>query len=141
MNDYLDAVFARRRLSMFLLAVFAGVATFLAAVGIYGLMSFAVTQRSHEIGIRMALGAEPRDVLRLILRDGMRLTVIGAAIGGAASILAARYIASQLYGVRAFDPVTIAGVIVFLMSVSLAACYVPARRATRVDPMHALRYE
>jgi putative ABC transport system permease protein len=141
MNDYLDAVFARRRLSMFLLAVFAGVATFLAAVGIYGLMSFAVTQRSHEIGIRMALGAEPRDVLRLILHDGMRLTVIGAAIGGAASIVAARYIASQLYGVRAFDPATIAGVIVFLMSVSLAACYVPARRATRVDPMNALRYE
>ena len=140
MEDYLDAAVSQRRLSMFLLSAFAGFATFLAAVGIYGLMSYGVAQRSHEIGIRMALGAERRDIVRLILGQGMRLTLLGAVIGGAASIAAMRWIASELYGVRAFDPATLVSVIAFLIIVALIACYVPARRATKVDPMSALRY-
>ena len=140
MDDYLDAAVSQRRLSMFLLSAFAGFATFLAAVGIYGLMSYGVAQRSHEIGIRMALGAERRDIVRLILGQGMRLTLLGAVIGGAASIAAMRWIASELYGVRAFDPATLVSVISFLIVVALIACYVPARRATKVDPMSALRY-
>jgi putative ABC transport system permease protein len=140
-EDFLDAAMSQRRLGMVLLGVFAGLATFLAAVGIYGVMSYAVTQRLHEIGIRMALGAQPGDVLRLVVREGLRLTLLGALIGGAASIVAARWIASDLYGVKAWDPATLAGVAGLLVSVALLACYIPARRATRVDPMRALRYE
>lgn len=141
MRDFLGATFARRRLSMFLLSAFAVLATFLAAVGIYGLMSYAVAQRTHEIGIRLALGALPRDVLALILSDGLRLALLGAFLGGILSIGASRWIASELYGVRASDPVTLASVAVFVIGVALTACYVPARRATKVDPMIALRYE
>ncbi|MGA8073907.1 MAG: ABC transporter permease [Candidatus Acidiferrales bacterium] len=140
-EDFLDAAMSQRRLGMVLLGVFAGLATFLAAVGIYGVMSYAVSQRLHEIGIRMALGAQPGDVLRLVVREGLRLTLIGSLIGGAASIVAARWIASDLYGVKAWDPATLAGVVGLLISVALLACYIPARRATRVDPMRALRYE
>jgi predicted permease len=141
MDDVLAEAVSRRRLSMFLLSVFAGLATFLAAVGIYGLMSYAVTQRTHELGIRMTLGAEPSDVFRLVLGDGLRLALIGSAIGGVASIMVMRWVASELYGVRPFDPLTLGGVILFLVAVAITACYVPARRATRVDPMNALRYE
>ncbi len=141
MEDFLDAAVSQRRLSMFLLSAFAAFATFLAAVGIYGLMSYGVAQRSHEIGIRMALGAERRDIVKLILGQGMRLTLLGAAIGGAVSVAAMRWIASELYGVRASDPATLVSVIAFLIIVALIACYVPARRATKVDPMSALRYE
>ena len=119
---------------MVLLGVFAGLATFLAAVGIYGVMSYGVAQRVHEIGIRMALGAQPRDVLRLVVREGLRLTLLGSLIGGAASIVAARWIASDLYGVKAWDPLTLSGVMALLVAVALVACYVPARRATRADP-------
>jgi putative ABC transport system permease protein len=141
MENFLDAAVAQRRLSMFLLTAFAGFATFLAAVGIYGLISYGVSQRSHEIGIRMALGADRRDIAKLILGQGMRLALLGAAIGGVASIAAMRWISSQLYGVRASDPATMVSVIAFLLIVALIACYVPARRATKVDPMTALRYE
>lgn len=141
MDDVLAEAVSRRRLSMFLLTVFAGLATFLAAVGIYGLMSYAVTQRTHELGIRMTLGAERGDVFKLVLGDGLRLALIGAALGGVASIVAMRWLASELYGVRPFDPWTLSGVIIFLIGVAITACYVPARRATRVDPMDALRYE
>jgi putative ABC transport system permease protein len=140
-EDFLDAAISHRRIAMALLGVFAALATFLAAVGIYGVMSYGVAQRVHEIGIRMALGAQPRDVLRLIVREGLRLTLIGALIGGAASILAARWIASDLYGVRAWDPLTLGGVVILLVCVALLASYIPARRATRIDPMRALRYQ
>jgi putative ABC transport system permease protein len=140
-EDFLDAATSQRRMGMVLLGVFAALATFLAAVGIYGVMSYAVSQRVHEIGIRMALGAQPGDVLRLVVREGLRLTLLGALIGGVASVAAARWVASDLYGIKAWDPLTLAGVAALLISVALLACYVPARRATRVDPMRALRYE
>ena len=141
MDDYLAVAFSQRRLNMSLLAFFAVVAALLAAIGIYGVMSYAVTQRSHEIGIRMALGAEPGDVLRMIVTDGMKLTLLGLAIGITASLLSMKYLESQLYGVKARDPLTFIGVAVGLALIALAACYFPARRATRVDPLVALRYE
>jgi putative ABC transport system permease protein len=141
MDDYLAASVSRRRLSMLLLVLFAGVATVLAAVGIYGVMAYAVTQRSHEIGIRMALGAEPHDVLRMVVSDGMKVAGIGLVIGIAASYAAVHYLASQLYGVKAKDPITVICVSVGLALVAISACYFPARRATKVDPLEALRYE
>jgi len=141
MDEFFDAAVSQRRLGMFLLGVFAAIATVLAAVGIYGVMAYAVTHRSHEIGIRMALGAERRDVLRMVVADGMRLAGIGLILGIAASIFVTRYLESQLYGVKPTDPLTFAGVAGGLTLVTIAACYFPARRATRVDPLVALRYE
>ncbi len=141
MNDYLGVVLAQRRLNMTLLAFFAVVSALLAAIGIYGVMGYAVTQRSHEIGIRMALGAEPRDVLRMIVGDGMKLTGMGLSLGLLGSLLVMKYLESQLYGIKARDPLTFAGVAAGLAVVALAACYFPARRATKVDPLVALRYE
>jgi putative ABC transport system permease protein len=141
MDEFLASAVSQRRLSMLLLGVFAGIATILAAVGIYGVMAFAVAQRSHEIGIRMALGAEPGDVLRMVVGDGMRLAGIGLVIGIVSAFVTSRYLQSQLFGVKATDPLTFAGVAAGLAIVALAACYFPARRATRVDPLIALRYE
>jgi putative ABC transport system permease protein len=141
MNEFLTAAVALRRLSMLLLGGFAAIATILAAIGIFGVMAYGVTQRSHEIGIRMALGAEPADVLRMIVMDGMRLAVIGLFLGIVGSTLAVRYLESQLYGVKATDPATFVGVVLLLAAVAVAACYFPARRATKVDPLTALRYE
>ncbi|MGH9711693.1 MAG: ABC transporter permease [Candidatus Acidiferrales bacterium] len=141
MDEFLAAAVAQRRLSMLLLGCFAAIATILAAVGIYGVMAYGVTQRSHEIGIRMALGAEPGDVLRMIVVDGMRLAVIGLFLGIVGSTIATRYLENQLYGVKSTDPVTFVGVVLGLAIVAVAACYFPARRATRVDPLTALRYE
>jgi predicted permease len=141
MNEFLTAAVAQRRLSMLLLGGFAAIATILAAIGIYGVMAYAVTQRSHEIGIRMALGAEPADVLRMVVLDGMRLAVIGLFLGIVGSTLGVRYLESQLYGVKATDPATFVGVVLLLAAVAVAACYFPARRATKVDPLTALRYE
>jgi predicted permease len=141
MDDLLSHSVAQPRLNLTLLVVFAVLALLLAAVGVYGVMAFAVTQRTHEIGIRMALGAQPEKILQQLLLDGSRLAVIGLCIGLAASLALTRLMASLLFGVKPTDPFTFAAVAALLTAVALAACYIPARRAMRVDPMVALRHE
>jgi ABC-type antimicrobial peptide transport system permease subunit len=126
---------------MILLSIFAALALVLSAIGVYAVISYLVSQRTREIGVRVALGAQRSDVLRLILGDGARLTFLGAAIGLAASLGLTRLLAKMLFGVRASDPVTLIVVTVILSAVAFLACYIPALRATRVDPMVALRYE
>jgi putative ABC transport system permease protein len=141
MEELLSVSVARARFSASLLTVFSIVALVMAAVGIYGVMSYAVTQRTHEIGVRMALGAQRFDVLKLMVKKGIALGIIGVAVGLAASFALTRLIASLLFEVTATDKTTFSVVSVGLFLITLLACYVPARRATKVDPMKALRYE
>ncbi len=129
------------RLNLTLLTIFAGIALVLAVVGIYGVMSYSVTQRTHEIGIRMAIGAQPRDVFRMILGQGMVLTAIGIVVGLAGAYGLTRLMRSMLFGVEPTDPLTFTAIAVLLIGVALLACYLPGRRATKVDPMISLRYE
>ncbi len=141
MQSWIDELTARSRFGTLLLTIFAGLALVLAAIGIYGVMSYSVTQRTHELGIRIALGAQTRDVLKLILGRGFVLTLVGIALGLAASFALTRVMSSLLFGVSATDPVTFAGLSLLLTGVALLACYIPTRRAMKVDPMVALRNE
>jgi len=139
-NVVSDAVM-QPRFNLILLGIFGGIALLLSASGIYGVMAYTVSQRTHEIGIRMALGAQAGNVLRMVMKQGLRLTLIGIALGLLASVLLTRYLSSLLFGVSATDAPTFTVVALFLAGVALVACFVPARRASRTDPMEALRYE
>ncbi|MCM3902593.1 MAG: FtsX-like permease family protein, partial [Pyrinomonadaceae bacterium] len=141
MDDIFAGAIAEQRLNTTLLGMFAGVALLLAAVGIYGVMSYATSQRKHEMGIRIALGASRKDILRLIVGQGMFLALTGVAAGVVASLLLARVMQTLLFGISTTDLVTFVTTPVILIFVALVACYLPARRATRVDPISTLRYE
>jgi putative ABC transport system permease protein len=141
MDGIISGSLAARRFSMILLEIFAALALVMSCVGIYGVISHLASQRTHEIGIRMALGAERRDVLRMVLGEGVKMALLGVAAGIVASVGLTRLMANMLFGVSAHDPLTFTLVATLLVLVALAACYIPARRATRVDPMVALRYE
>jgi putative ABC transport system permease protein len=141
MDEILAGEVTQRRIGMTLLAAFAALALSLASLGIYGVLAYSVSQRTQEIGVRMALGAGRKEVLRMVLADGMRLAGVGVAIGLVASIAMTRLMAGLLFGVSASDPHTLAGVTLLLIAVALVACFIPARRATKVDPMIALRCE
>jgi putative ABC transport system permease protein len=141
MEEIVGESLAGQRFSMILLSVFAVIALLLSSIGIYGVLSYVVAQRTREIGIRIALGAQRSTVLRLMLGEGMRMAVVGVTIGVALALALTRLMASQLYAISATDPITFTGVAIILGGVALFACYIPARRAMRVDPMVALRYE
>ncbi|HSE98648.1 MAG TPA: FtsX-like permease family protein, partial [Blastocatellia bacterium] len=141
MESRLADSLARPRFSTVLLGIFAGLALLLAAVGLYGVMSYAVSQRTQEIGIRMALGARPFDVLKMIVRQGMMLTGGGVGIGLVGAFFLTKLMSSLLYGVSATDPGTFTLISLILTGVAFVACYIPARRAMKLDPMISLRYE
>jgi putative ABC transport system permease protein len=141
MDDVFSASVANTRLVALLFGAFSMFALLLASIGIYGVIAYSVAQRTHEIGIRLALGAQTRDVRRMIITQGMVLTLIGAVLGLAAAFAATRVMRGLLYGVSATDPLVFIAVSLLLTVVALLACYIPARRATKVDPMIALRYE
>jgi putative ABC transport system permease protein len=141
MEKIIAQALGQTRLMTWLLGIFAGIALLLAAIGIYGAVAYTVEQRTGEIGVRMALGAQTRDVLRLIVNQGMRPVVIGLAIGIVSAFAIGRLLTSQLYEVSAHNPVLLAASTVLLAAIALIACLVPARRAAHVDPIQALRAE
>jgi putative ABC transport system permease protein len=141
MNEIRSDSIAPERLNLTLMGIFAGIALVLAVVGIYGVMSYSVTQRTHEIGIRMAIGAQPTDVFRMILGHGMKLALIGVGLGLIGAYALTRLMATMLFGVEPTDKVTFASIAVILTIVALLACYLPGRRATKVEPVISLRYE
>jgi putative ABC transport system permease protein len=141
MDEVLSRSIAEPRTYAMLLGIFALLAVSLAAVGLYGVISYSVTERTHEMGIRMALGAERSQVLRLVIKQGLSLSAVGIAIGIAGAIAATRLLTSLVATVQPGDPLTLAAIVLFLLAVATAACTVPALRAMRVDPMSALRYE
>ncbi|MGA7225600.1 MAG: FtsX-like permease family protein, partial [Candidatus Acidiferrales bacterium] len=140
-NAYLAQGFAQSRFLTWLLGLFAALALALAAVGLYGLVSYSATRRTHEIGIRMALGAQRGDVLRMVVGQGIKLALIGVASGIIVALGLTRFLSTMLFGITATNPLTFVAVTIILVGVALAASYIPARRAIRVDPMVALRYE
>jgi predicted permease len=141
LNETVSASLAQRRFSMEMVGLFALTALLLAGLGIYGVISYLVSERTHEIGIRLALGAERKSILKMVLRQGLGLAIAGAAVGLVGAVIVSHLMTGLLYGVRPTDPLTFAGVALLLIIVALFACYIPARRAIRVDPMVALRYE
>jgi putative ABC transport system permease protein len=141
MEEIVSDSVARQRFSMLLLGAFAGLALVLAAVGIYGVMSYSVAQRTREIGIRMTLGAQRSDVMKMTIGQGLRLVLTGVAIGLAGAFVLTRVMSTLLFGVSPTDPVTFITISIVLIGVAVLASYIPALRATRVDPMFALRYE
>jgi predicted permease len=141
LNETVSVSLAERRFSMEMIALFALTALLLAGLGIYGVISYMVSERTHEIGIRIALGAERRNIMQMVLRQGLGLAIAGAAVGVVGAVVVSHLMAGLLYGVRPTDPLTFAGVAILLIAVALLACYIPARRALRVDPVIALRHE
>jgi len=141
MSDLASESLAPQRVMMLMLAAFGGMALLMAAVGLYGVIANSVAQRTHEIGVRMSLGARPGDVLKLVLMQGLGFVTIGVCLGLGGAFALMRLISSLLYGIRPTDPATLAGAALLLAGVALMASYVPARRAMKVDPMVALRYE
>jgi putative ABC transport system permease protein len=141
MDDVLGESIARQRMSMLVFVIFAVVALTLASVGLYGVVAHGVTERMHEIGVRIALGAEQRHVVAMIIRQGLSMALVGTAIGVGGAVVLSRWIQSLLFGVTATDPATLGAVVAMLLAVAAVACSVPALRATRVDPTTALRAE
>jgi putative ABC transport system permease protein len=141
MEQLVSGSVAQRRFTLILLSLMAGLAATLAALGIFSVMSYSVTQRTQEIGIRMALGAKSTDVLKLVVGQGVLLAVIGVGVGLAAAACLTQVMSSLLYGVGTHDPLTFSVIALLLLGIAALACYIPARRATKVDPMVALRYE
>ena len=134
-------MYAGPRFSFLMMAIFGSVGLVLVTIGVYSVLAYTTARRTHEIGIRMALGAEGTDVLGLVVKNGLRLVTLGVALGLAASLALSRVIATQLWGISATDPITLTGAVALLLSTGAIACFIPARRAARVDPLVALRYE